>query len=309
MTRRRVQSGGRARMSGACALAVVPEHPRPGGGSSAIVRARAGRPGRLTRTTGQIAAARRRDAEERAERTRLEVLVHRLDVVIDACERAHLADLMDAPAEFAAQARAAITAATVVLTAAGEEVAGNVGVRVQAGVRITEVMDVVWEVQDGVLDLLIPWRRELPDDVPAESPGTPVPAAAESPASQRRAVRCERAVAEAGTLDVGTTWAELLRSAQQIWAWPVGSAERERLCTAFTGAVKQRMPRWRGGVAMPRAMPRSGVHPATVSRGCAHCGRPCESQAIDGVGYCSTEHLLLARITGVGGAGHTWRSS
>jgi hypothetical protein len=179
MTRRRAEAGARARMSGACAPAVVAEHPRPGGGSSAIARARAGRP------------------------------------------------------------------------------------------------------------------------------GTPVPAAPESPASQRRPDRCERAVAEAGTLDVGTTWAELLRSGQQIWAWPVGSPERERLCTA----VKQRMPRWRGDMAMPRAMPTSGVHPAAVSRGCAHCGRPCESQAIDGVGYCSTEQLLLARVTGVSLVRQTWRNS
>ena len=117
--------------------------------------------GPITTTTGQIAAARRRDAEEKAERTRVEVLVDGLDAVIEACEQAHLADLAEAPAGLAAQARAAMVAATPVLSTAGEDAAGGVASRARAGVPITELMDAVWEVQDGVLDVLVPGRGEL----------------------------------------------------------------------------------------------------------------------------------------------------
>ena len=187
MTRRAPERVGTPTTSAACALAVLPERPRPGGDGRAVVRTRAVRPGRLTMTTRQIAATRGRDAEERAERTRLEVLVHRLDAVIDACERAHLADLGDAPPMLAAQARGAIAAATAVLTAAGDGVAGNVTVRVHAGMRITEVMDAVWEVQDAVLDLLVPARRELPDAVQVDAAVTPVPSPPRPGAQPRRA--------------------------------------------------------------------------------------------------------------------------
>jgi hypothetical protein len=308
MRRRAFQHAG-ATTSGACALAGVPEQPRRAGGRDVMARAHAVRPGRLTLTTRQIAAARRRDAERRAERARLEVLVHRLDAVIDACERAHLADLGDAPPTLAAQARGAIAAATAVLTAAGDGVAGNVTVRVHAGMRITEVMDAVWEVQDAVLDLLVPARRELPDAVQVDAAVTPVPSPPRPGAQPRRAVRPDRAAIEAVLFDPGVTWAELLRSAQRIWAWPVGSRERARLCAASTRAVERRMSRRRVGVGVARTKPAMlDVLPQALSRGCAHCGQRCEWQDAAGLRYCSTEHLLLARITGVGDASQTWRS-
>ena len=294
-------------------VAAMPEAPRRSRSRGAIVSARAERPGPLTMTTRQIAAARRRDAEDRADRTRLEVLVDRLDGVIEACERAHLDDLVDAPAGLAARARAAIAAATAVLTSAGEEdlaadVALNVTSWTGAGARIADVMDVVWEVQDGVFDLLFPGRRGLPCEIPDEWSVVSSPAPSRPPVLPRRPVASDRVTSEAAAFDVATTWAELIRSAQQIWAWPVGSPERERLCDAFTRAVKQRMPRRRDGVAMPRTAPATPeVLPPAVSRGCAHCGRPCESEAADGVRYCSTEHLLLARITGVGRCSQSWR--
>jgi hypothetical protein len=144
------------------AVAAMPQDLRLDRSRGAITSARDDvGPGPITTTTRQIAAARRRDAEERAERTRLEVLVDRLDAVIEACEQAHLADLAEAPAGLAAQARAAMVAATPVLTTAGEDAAGGIASRARAGVPITELMDAVWEVQDGVLDVLIPERWEL----------------------------------------------------------------------------------------------------------------------------------------------------
>jgi hypothetical protein len=314
MTRRPSERPGTATTSGTCALVVVREQPRPGGGSSTVTGARAVPAGRVTMTTRQIAAARRRDAEDRAERTRLEVLVHRLDAVIEACERAHLDDLVDAPTGLVARARAAIAAATAVLTGAGEDLVEAVVLNLAAWARgrvpIADVMDAVWEVQGGVLDLLVPARRELPDAVPEACAEAPSPAAPRPPALPRRPVTSETAATETAALEDAATWAELFRSAQQIWAWPVGSRERERLCDAYTRAVKRGMPRRRVDLAIGRTAPvMRDVLPAAVTYGCAHCGRPCEGQDADGLRACSTEHLLLARITGVGGASHTWRSS
>jgi hypothetical protein len=36
--------------------------------------------------------------------------------------------------------------------------------------------------------------------------------------------------------------------------------------------------------------------PVEESPHCAHCGVPCERCAEDNLGYCTLEHLLLARI-------------
>ena len=32
-------------------------------------------------------------------------------------------------------------------------------------VKVTEIMDVLWTVQEVVFDLMLPWRTELPEDV------------------------------------------------------------------------------------------------------------------------------------------------
>jgi hypothetical protein len=181
----------------------------------------------------------------------------------------------------------------------------DIASRVEAGVRITEVMDAVWEVQDGVLDLLIPARRGLSDDGRVERATSLSSPPSWRPALLRRPVTSDTAATEAVSLDLGITWADLFRSAQQIWAWPVESPERARLCAAYTRAVKQRMPKGGLGVTGPARI--DALPPAAVG-GCAHCGQWCERQDAAGVRYCSTEHLLLARITGVGDASQTWRS-
>jgi len=35
-------------------------------------------------------------------------------------------------------------------------------------VKITEVMDILWTIQEIVFDLMLPWRTELPEDVEVE---------------------------------------------------------------------------------------------------------------------------------------------
>jgi hypothetical protein len=32
-------------------------------------------------------------------------------------------------------------------------------------VKITEVMDILWTIQEVVFDLMLPWRTQLPEDV------------------------------------------------------------------------------------------------------------------------------------------------
>jgi len=34
--------------------------------------------------------------------------------------------------------------------------------------KITEVMDILWTIQEVVFDLMLPWRTELPEDVEVE---------------------------------------------------------------------------------------------------------------------------------------------
>ena len=35
-------------------------------------------------------------------------------------------------------------------------------------IKITEVMDILWTIQEIVFDLMLPWRTELPEDVEVE---------------------------------------------------------------------------------------------------------------------------------------------
>ncbi|MGA7987010.1 MAG: hypothetical protein WCB51_01270 [Candidatus Dormiibacterota bacterium] len=35
-------------------------------------------------------------------------------------------------------------------------------------VKITEVMDILWTIQEVVFDLMLPWRTQLPEDVEPE---------------------------------------------------------------------------------------------------------------------------------------------
>ncbi|TMB91732.1 MAG: hypothetical protein E6J45_04765 [Chloroflexi bacterium] len=35
-------------------------------------------------------------------------------------------------------------------------------------IKITEVMDILWTIQEIVFDLMLPWRTQLPEDVEPE---------------------------------------------------------------------------------------------------------------------------------------------
>jgi hypothetical protein len=135
-------------------------------------------PGPLGTATAKIDDGRRREAEERAERGRLRAVVRLLDEAGAACEMEHLDGHKQATVELVHQARTAIAVATAVLADAGQQITTDLA-RLDhpcggaCGLRITEVMDVVWEVLDVVLDLLLPVRRRLHDAVGAETPVPP----------------------------------------------------------------------------------------------------------------------------------------
>jgi len=37
-------------------------------------------------------------------------------------------------------------------------------------IKITEIMDILWTIQEIVFDLMLPWRTELPEDVEPDGP-------------------------------------------------------------------------------------------------------------------------------------------
>ena len=120
--------------------------------------------------TREVHDARRRHRREVVERTRLRRLVERVDTAIELCEETHLQGIKEAPPDVAERAhkvfvfaRGAVrkTGNTEAITAVEEALA-------RRQVKITEVMDILWTIQEVVFDLMLPWRTELPEDVEVE---------------------------------------------------------------------------------------------------------------------------------------------
>lgn len=117
--------------------------------------------------TQEVHVARQRHRRDVVERTRLRRLIERLDGAIELCEETHLQGIKEVPPEVAERARRVFGFARKAVRLSGEEAAqrhvDEVLNRRQA--KITEVMDMLWTVQEIVFDLMLPWRTELPDDV------------------------------------------------------------------------------------------------------------------------------------------------
>lgn len=124
--------------------------------------------------TAEVHAARRRHQREIAERNRLRRLVARVDHVIEACEEAHLQGLKEVPADLEERSAATLrTARRIVARTGNADTLRVVDEMVQRPrVKITDVMDALWAVQEVVFDLMLPWRTELPEDV--EVTATPI---------------------------------------------------------------------------------------------------------------------------------------
>lgn len=127
----------------------------------------------IENATQAVHAARRRHRREMIERTRLRRLIKRIDVLIEACEETHLQGVKEVPADLREKADPVFTFARRAVRLSGDENALRAVVEASARrqLKITEVMDALWTIQESVFDLMLPWRTELPEDV--ELPGMP----------------------------------------------------------------------------------------------------------------------------------------
>lgn len=117
--------------------------------------------------TQEVHAARQRHRLEVVERTRLRRLIERLDSAIELCEETHLQGIKEVPPDVAARAKRVFTFARRAVRLTGDtDAAGQVEiVLMRRQLKVTEVMDMLWTIQEIVFDLMLPWRTELPDDV------------------------------------------------------------------------------------------------------------------------------------------------
>src|SRR5438105_7834039 len=120
--------------------------------------------------TREVHAARQRHRREIVERTRLRRLVERVDSAIELCEETHLQGIKEVPPDVAERARKVFVFARGAVRKTGENEALSAVDEALARrqVKITEVMDILWTVQEIVFDLMLPWRTELPEDVESE---------------------------------------------------------------------------------------------------------------------------------------------
>jgi hypothetical protein len=120
--------------------------------------------------TREVHAARREHRREIVERTRLRRLVERVDSAIELCEETHLQGIKEVPPDVAERAHKVFVFAKGAVRKAHdpEAIAAVDDALARRQVKITEVMDVLWTVQEIVFDLMLPWRTQLPEDVEPE---------------------------------------------------------------------------------------------------------------------------------------------
>jgi hypothetical protein len=121
----------------------------------------------IENATAELHAARVRHQQELADRTRFRRLVERVDEVIELCEETHLQGIKEAPKDLSQQSGDVLRTAVGIVETAGDEDALRI-VNDQVArrqVKVTEIMDVLWTVQEVVFDLMLPWRTGLPEDV------------------------------------------------------------------------------------------------------------------------------------------------
>jgi len=120
--------------------------------------------------TEEVHAARRRHRHEVVERTRLRRLVERVDSAIELCEETHLQGIKEVPPDVAERARKVFVFARGAVRKTGDidAMATVEASLARRQVKITEVMDILWTIQEVVFDLMLPWRTQLPEDVEPE---------------------------------------------------------------------------------------------------------------------------------------------
>jgi hypothetical protein len=121
----------------------------------------------IQNATDEVHAARQQHRREVVERTRLRRLVERVDAAIEVCEETHLHGTKEVPPDVAERAQKVFAFARSAVRKTGdpEAIASVEEVLSRRQVKITEVMDILWTIQEIVFDLMLPWRTELPEDV------------------------------------------------------------------------------------------------------------------------------------------------
>ena len=117
--------------------------------------------------TEEVHRARQRHHLEVVERTRLRRLVEKVDAAIELCEETHLQGIKEVPPDIAVRAQRVFAFARKAVRLSGDEAARQQVEETLARRhnKITEVMDMLWTIQEIVFDLMLPWRTELPEDV------------------------------------------------------------------------------------------------------------------------------------------------
>ena len=117
--------------------------------------------------TEEVHAARAQHRVEIVERTRLRRLIERVDSAIELCEETHLQGIKEVPPEVSARSKRVFNFArrAVRLTGDADAVHQIEMLLLRRQAKITEVMDILWTIQEIVFDLMLPWRCELPEDV------------------------------------------------------------------------------------------------------------------------------------------------
>lgn len=124
----------------------------------------------IENATHEVHNARQRHHSEVVERTRLRRLVERVDAAIELCEETHLQGIKEVPPDVAVRVRRVFTFARKAVRLIDDEAARRQVDETlnRRQVKVTEVMDMLWTIQEIVFDLMLPWRTALPDDVEAE---------------------------------------------------------------------------------------------------------------------------------------------
>ena len=87
-------------------------------------------------------------------------LVERVDSAIELCEETHLQGIKEVPPDVAERARKVFVFAKGAVRKTGDVDAMSAVETALARrqVKITEVMDILWTIQEVVFDLMLPWR-------------------------------------------------------------------------------------------------------------------------------------------------------
>jgi malonyl CoA-acyl carrier protein transacylase len=121
----------------------------------------------IENATRAVINARQRHNLELIERTRLRRLVEKIDAAIEACEETHLQGIKEVPEDLSKVVSPVMTFARRAVRLSGdvEAMARIEEFLGRRQVKITEVMDILWSIQETVFDLMLPWRTQLPEDV------------------------------------------------------------------------------------------------------------------------------------------------